>query len=95
MWSRHIINSDGFPHLLDLDWSAQTAVDDRILCCCMRIWEAVKGVLCFDSPEGYELEEDEIDQSGVGTKDTLSFCWRALKESRCVFILPLQLHTRG
>lgn len=43
----------------------------------------MKDVLCFDSPEGYEESEegDGLDL-GNGTKDTLSFCWRALKESR-------------
>ncbi|KAI4198847.1 MAG: hypothetical protein LQ350_004996 [Teloschistes chrysophthalmus] len=43
------------------------------------VWEAVKGILCADAPEGYEVEnqDDEV----VGTKDLLSFCWRALKES--------------
>lgn len=57
--------------------------NDRILDCCTKIWEAVKEVLCFDSPEGYEeFEEGDSLDLGNGTKDTLSFCWRALKESR-------------
>lgn len=43
----------------------------------------MKEVLCFDSPEGYEeSEEGDSHDLGNGTKDTLSFCWRALKESR-------------
>lgn len=43
----------------------------------------MKEVLCFDSPEGYEeFEEGDSLDLGNGTKDTLSFCWRALKESR-------------
>lgn len=52
----------------------------RILRVAQSVWEAVKGILCADAPEGYEVEnqDDEI----VGTKDLLSFCWRALKESR-------------
>lgn len=67
----------------DPEWSARREANDRILDCCTKIWEAVKEVLCFDSPEGYEESEegDSLDQ-GNGTKDTLSFCWRALKESR-------------
>lgn len=67
----------------DSDWNARRMANDRILDCCTKIWEAVKEVLCFDSPEGYEESEegDNLDL-GNGTKDTLSFCWRALKESR-------------
>lgn len=67
----------------DPEWSARREANDRILDCCTKIWEAVKEVLCFDSPEGYEESEegDSLDL-GNGTKDTLSFCWRALKESR-------------
>ncbi|KAI9762967.1 MAG: hypothetical protein M4579_000030 [Chaenotheca gracillima] len=49
-----------------------------------RIWVLVKPILCDESPEGFELEE----QADLGTKDVLSYCWRALKESssllRCI-----------
>ena len=44
----------------------------------------MKDVLCSDAPEGYDISEDESIEQDIGTKDTLSFCWRALKESRCV-----------
>ncbi|KAL8686368.1 MAG: hypothetical protein Q9218_007155 [Villophora microphyllina] len=52
----------------------------RLLRIALSVWEAVKDILCADAPEGYEVEsqDDEV----VGTKDMLSFCWRALKESR-------------
>lgn len=56
---------------------------DRLVDCCSKVWEAVKGVLCIDSPEGQEegQEDDELD---IGIKDTLSFSWRSLKEARQV-----------
>ena len=44
----------------------------------------MKEFLCIDSPEGQASEEDETDGLEIGTKDTLSFSWRALKESRLV-----------
>lgn len=40
-------------------------------------------VLCNDAPEGYI--PDEMDEEiSINTKDILSYCWRALKEARCV-----------
>ena len=62
------------------DWGR--GCHSRLLECCERTWEAVSGVLCFDSPEGHVLESREEDGLDVGVKDTLSFSWRALKESR-------------
>lgn len=53
----------------------------RLLDIAHRVWEAVKDILCADAPEGYEVEGLD-DQVVVDTKDLLSFCWRALKESR-------------
>ncbi|KAK3718169.1 hypothetical protein LTR37_005284 [Vermiconidia calcicola] len=44
------------------------------------VWEAVKPVLCNDAPEGY-LPENPEDMPEMSTKDTLSYSWRALKES--------------
>lgn len=53
---------------------------DWLLDLSIQVWEAVKIILTADAPEGYELErQDELD---VSTKDLLSYCWRALKESR-------------
>lgn len=49
---------------------------------CADIWEIVKQVLCVDSPEGFEMDDSEEHDSSIGPKDTLSFAWRALKESR-------------
>ncbi len=52
-----------------------------MLACCDDVWESVRDMLCFDSPEGHTAEdlEDDLD---IGEKDTLSFSWRALKEAR-------------
>ena len=49
---------------------------------CVEIWNTVKCVLCVDSPEGHIIEVSDDTSMDVGTKDVLSFSWRALKESR-------------
>lgn len=58
--------------------------NERLMAICGGVWEAVRGVLCFDTPEGADMDDEEIDNIDVGAKDTLSYCWRALKESRSV-----------
>ena len=85
--SRHVICSSEFRSLVSnaqRGWSAWNCTIDRILVCCGEVWKVVRRVLCFDSPEGFELEDDDDNDVSVGTKDTLSFSWRALKESRLV-----------
>jgi hypothetical protein len=48
---------------------------------CGRIWEAVRGILCNDSPEGFLPQDiDEVD--AIDTKDVLSYSFRAIHESR-------------
>lgn len=42
-----------------------------------RVWHAAKAILCADAPEGHEIDT-EVE---INTKDLLSYCWRALKES--------------
>lgn len=84
----NIIGSSRFYELhstADPEWVFRRSLNDKILKYCTQLWKAVKGVLCFDSPEGYNVEEDEDGDFDVGTKDILSFSWRALKESRFVF----------
>ncbi|CAK4020465.1 HEAT repeat [Lecanosticta acicola] len=44
-----------------------------------EVWLVVKPVLCNDAPEGYT--PDELEESPDSTKETLSYCWRALKEA--------------
>ncbi|KAF2400727.1 hypothetical protein EJ06DRAFT_529838 [Trichodelitschia bisporula] len=46
----------------------------------LAVWEAVRGVLCNDAPEGH-MPEDLEDDSQLNTKDVLSYAWRALKEA--------------
>lgn len=60
------------------------AFNRRIFLISSGVWEAVRDVLCFDAPEGHDIGEDDPNEQDIGTKETLSFCWRALKESRSV-----------
>ncbi|KAK1057256.1 hypothetical protein LTR74_014307 [Friedmanniomyces endolithicus] len=53
------------------------------------IWEIVKPILCDDAPEGYAPERADNTED-VSTKDTLSYCWRALKESSMLLSTMLQ-----
>jgi hypothetical protein len=55
----------------------------RIIAVLHAIWVCVHDVLCNDAPEGYVPEEMDEEYS-ISTKDILSYCWRALKEARCV-----------
>ena len=54
----------------------------RVISSCASAWEAIKGTLCLDSPEGHQTNDKDEDYLNIGMKDTLSFAWRALKESR-------------
>ena len=82
---RHIVSHPDY--FATLDRSTKNALDwwrkftERIHLICRDVWEVVRHTLCFDAPEGHELDE-EADDVDIGTKDVLSFCWRALKESR-------------
>ena len=51
---------------------------ERLIACLHAVWETAKPVLCNDAPEGYLPEENDVEAS---SKDTLSYSWRALKES--------------
>ena len=82
---RHIVSHPEY--FARLDKSTKNALDqwrkftERIHLICDGVWEIVRHTLCFDAPEGHEMDE-EADDVDIGTKDVLSFCWRALKESR-------------
>ncbi|KAJ0118339.1 hypothetical protein J7T55_009122 [Diaporthe amygdali] len=52
------------------------APQTRIVDLCTRIWDAVSYVLCDDSPEGKELEDEDVDSKGL-----LSYSFRAIHES--------------
>lgn len=57
---------------------------------CLHIWQAVKEILCNDSPEGHlpeELDESEL----VDTKNVLSYSFRSIHESRYVHAILLTL----
>jgi hypothetical protein len=56
-------------------------LQERMVSSCSRIWEAVKDVLCNDSPEGH-LPQDIDDIDTIDTKDVLSYSFRAIHESR-------------
>lgn len=78
----HRYNSQGPTYeILSAQYRTWQGITQRLLEIASNVWLAVKDVLCADAPEGYELEIAG-DQATVGTKDMLSFCWRALKESR-------------
>ncbi|KAK2050667.1 hypothetical protein LZ31DRAFT_512065 [Colletotrichum somersetense] len=71
---------------------SMTSLQDRIVKCCLRIWAAVRDILCDDSPEGHLPQELE-DLEGLDTKDLLSYSFRAIHESSAlmrVMVLPLK-----
>lgn len=68
-----------------------------LLTCCHKVWNLVHDILCYQAPEGRltydeddddDEDEDDVDNKG---KDKLSFCWRALKESRSVYTVSIQI----
>lgn len=67
--------------LAEADLAAVQALQSRLVSCCGRVWDAVKDVLCDDSPEGHLPQELE-DMEGLDTKGLLSFSFRAVHESR-------------
>ena len=71
-----------FDHLGDESPRQWREFHERIIQSCSDVWDAVKEVLCFDSPEGHVVLDPEDDEPDIRIKDTLSFCWRALKEAR-------------
>ena len=87
---RYIINRSDFYDLSfgDICLGQWRDMHDRLLQSCSAVWDAVKEVLCFDAPEGHVVIDPDEDEPDVGVKDTLSFCWRALKEARYVYRRP-------
>lgn len=81
---REVISSQVFKGSFLMKDSRQLIeqLTSKILENCNEIWEIVKQYLYVDSPEGFEMDDGEDQDSGIGPKDTLSFAWRALKESR-------------
>ena len=73
-----------YVELFDASLNGWEGIDQRIISICSGVWDLVHDVLCSDAPEGYDFSEEDMLEQDIGTKDTLSFCWRALKESRSV-----------
>ncbi|KAJ5039014.1 uncharacterized protein L3040_006686 [Drepanopeziza brunnea f. sp. 'multigermtubi'] len=70
-----------FPELANYDSDKQLGfLQQRMVDCCSRIWIAVKGILCNDSPEGH-LPQDLEEGNDIDTKDVLSYSFRAVHES--------------
>lgn len=80
---RYIINHPQISNSFrdESDWRS---FQDKLLGCCLQAWEVVKPILCIDSPEG-QGDDEEVKDIDIGIKDTLSFSWRMLKESRYCF----------
>ncbi|KAI0145897.1 hypothetical protein F4776DRAFT_382398 [Hypoxylon sp. NC0597] len=77
---RYIWSSLSNMKFSEIELAKLARLQDRAIACCRRIWQAVRHVLCDDSPEGHlpeELEEVE----GLDTKDLLSYSFRAIHES--------------
>lgn len=81
---RYIVSRTNYFKSLDASLDKWEDFDRRIFSICSGVWKVVQDVLCFDAPEGHAISEDDFNDQDVGTKDILSFCWRALKESRSV-----------
>lgn len=81
---RYIISQPRFYSNISTPSPAGTWADlkKRAMSSCAGVWTAVKTILCHDSPEGHCVGDQGDDDLEIGMKDTLSFAWRALKESR-------------
>lgn len=66
---------------------AVQSLQERLVSNCERVWEAVKSILCDDSPEGHLPQELEA-VDGLDTKDVLSYSFRAVHEARYESPLP-------
>lgn len=87
---RYIVSRSDYTKTMDASLNIWEGFNRRIFSICSTVWEVVQDVLCFDAPEGREFREDDFNERDVGTKDVLSFCWRALKESRFAETVPTQ-----
>ena len=92
--SRYMVSHVDYVDSLDPSVAASSGkwedFNRRIFLISSGVWEAVRNVLCFDAPEGHDIGDDDPNEQDTGTKDALSFCWRALKESRFVEMSLIQ-----
>ncbi|KAH6896991.1 putative death-receptor fusion protein-domain-containing protein [Thelonectria olida] len=70
-------------------------LQERVVTCGEGVWEAVRNILCDDSPEGHLPQElEELD--GLDTKDVLSYSFRAVHEaSNLLRALVLSIRQRS
>jgi hypothetical protein len=76
-------NSDSEAKYTQVSRDKWNSFQVRMYQSCNRIWDAVKNVLCNDSPEGH-LPQDLDEVEAIDTKDVLSYSFRAIHESRYV-----------
>lgn len=62
-------------------WERWANLQLRMVSLSSRIWDAVREVLCNDSPEG-NLPSGIDQVETIDTKDVLSYSFRAVHESR-------------
>lgn len=80
---RYIIESTGFYQLMSSNSVALSHLSKsytRLFDIFEVLWKCVHDALCNDTTEGTAAEE--LEEEDIGTKDVLSYSWRALKESR-------------
>lgn len=80
---RYIIENPGFYQLMSSNpvvLSHLSKSYTRLFSIFEALWKCVHDALCNDTTEGTAAEE--LEEEDIGTKDVLSYSWRALKESR-------------
>ncbi|KAI4724759.1 hypothetical protein E4T49_07502 [Aureobasidium sp. EXF-10728] len=80
--SRYIIEKSGFYQVMSSDLTALSRLQKlytRLHNIFGALWNCVHDTLCNDTTEGVAAEE--IEEEDIGTKDVLSYSWRALKEA--------------
>jgi hypothetical protein len=81
--TRYIIEKSGFYQMMSSDPAALSRLQilfTRLYDIFEALWKCVHDALCNDTTEGTAAEE--LEEEDIGTKDVLSYSWRALKESR-------------
>ncbi|CAD0106145.1 unnamed protein product [Aureobasidium uvarum] len=79
---RYIIEKSGFYQFMSSDLTASSQLQKlytRLYNVFEALWNCVHDTLCNDTTEGVAAEE--LEEEDIGTKDVLSYSWRALKES--------------
>ena len=81
--NRYISSTDVAPRRGNTELPASFKSTTALAQLCESIWGLVRTLLCADAPEGSSLA-DKTDLDFDQDKEALSFCWRALQESRHV-----------